>query len=199
MRFDPRLIHPDEPRERADGELDLPDHLAALAEQLTDDAAHLARKYPADPPALLSLAAKLAREAETVKRAGRARRARLIAWLSVATVAAVAVSTGIVILSPGNPAQSPRQISQAADAGLVAGAGQVEAVPAESISGRTARAPLPRRPLGGASGDPAPLLREVSAGPGSAALSLGDLSGPEMEALFDLLHRESPDVASVSF
>ena len=98
MRFDSRLIRPDDPPERSDGELDLPDHLAALAEQLADDSAHLARKYPADPPALLSLAARLAREAESVKRAGQARRTRLVAWLSVATVAAVAVSTHVATI-----------------------------------------------------------------------------------------------------
>ncbi|MCU0877770.1 MAG: hypothetical protein MUF06_08315 [Pirellulaceae bacterium] len=194
MRFDPRLIHPDEPPERADGELDLPDHLAALAEQLADDAAHLSLKYPAEPPAQLSLAARLAREAEAVKRAGHARRARLLAWLSVATVAAVAVSTSIVLLSAGNPAQSPRQLSQAVDAAL-----SEATVPGQAVASRTARVPHPPRPLGGVPGEPGPMLREVSAGPGSAALSLGDLSGPEMEALFDLLHRESPDVASVSF
>jgi hypothetical protein len=194
MRFDSRLIHPDDPPQRADGELDLPDHLASLAEQLTEDAAHLALNYPAESPALLSLAAKLACEAETVKRAGQARRARLIAWLSVATVAAVAVSTSIVILSPGNPTQVPRQVSQSADAA------QAEAgFPNQAVASPTARVPLPPRPLGGASGEPASILREVSVGPGSATLSLGELSGPEMEALFDLLHRESPAVASVSF
>jgi hypothetical protein len=194
MRFDPRLIHPDDPPERADGELELPDHLAALAEQLADDAAHLASRFPVTAPVPVDLAARLAREAEVVKRAGQTRRARLIAWLSVATLAAVAVSTGIVTLSARNRAQAPRQVSQAADSTLVEAAG-----PVQSLSGRTARAPLPQRPLGVVSGQPAPILREGSAGPTSAALSLGDLSGPEMEALFDLLHRESPDVASVSF
>lgn len=194
MRFDPRLIHPDEPPERADGELDLPDHLAALAEQLTDDAVHLARRYPAEMPVPVGLAARLAREAEAVKRAGQVHRARLIAWLSVATVAAIAVSTGIVMLSPGVPAQAPRQVSRA-----VSAAPAEAAVPDQTISGRTARASVALRPLGVTSGEPAPILREISAGPDSPALSLGDLSGPEMEALFDLLHRESPDVASVSF
>src|SRR5262245_4554614 len=46
MRFDPKLIHPEEPPLDAAGELDLPADLAALGEQLRDDAAHLAAKFP---------------------------------------------------------------------------------------------------------------------------------------------------------
>lgn len=47
MRFDPKLIHPEDPPLAADGELELPADLAALAEQLGDDAAHLASRFPA--------------------------------------------------------------------------------------------------------------------------------------------------------
>lgn len=48
MPFDPKLIHPDDAPLKPDGELDLPDDLAALGEQLRDDAAHLAACYPAE-------------------------------------------------------------------------------------------------------------------------------------------------------
>ena len=48
MSFDPKLIHPDEPPLTPAGDIDLPDDLAALAEQLSDDATHLATCYPAD-------------------------------------------------------------------------------------------------------------------------------------------------------
>ena len=46
MPFDPKLIRPDEPPLMPNGELDLPSDLKALAEQLGDDAAHLAATYP---------------------------------------------------------------------------------------------------------------------------------------------------------
>jgi hypothetical protein len=47
MRFDPKLIHVEEPPLAANGDLNLPPDLAALAEQLSDDANHLAALYPA--------------------------------------------------------------------------------------------------------------------------------------------------------
>src|SRR5438045_679927 len=55
MPFDPKLVHPDQPPLSPDGELDWPDHLVALAQQLADDAAHLTASYPP------STAARLAR------------------------------------------------------------------------------------------------------------------------------------------
>ena len=45
MPFD--LIQPDDAPLRGDGEIDLPADLAALGEQLRDDALHLAKRYPA--------------------------------------------------------------------------------------------------------------------------------------------------------
>jgi hypothetical protein len=53
MRFDPKLIRSDEPPLVADGDLELPDDLAALAEQLGDDAVHLAVCYPPARTAIL--------------------------------------------------------------------------------------------------------------------------------------------------
>jgi hypothetical protein len=50
MPFDPKLIHPDDAPLSATGDLQLPDDLAALAEQLGDDAKHLAAQYPVDRP-----------------------------------------------------------------------------------------------------------------------------------------------------
>jgi len=47
MPFDPKLIQPDDAPLRGDGEIDLPADLAALGEQLRDDALHLAARYPA--------------------------------------------------------------------------------------------------------------------------------------------------------
>jgi len=47
MRFDPKLIRAEESPLTADGEIDLPADLAALGEQLLDDATHVAACYPA--------------------------------------------------------------------------------------------------------------------------------------------------------
>ncbi|HEX5105843.1 MAG TPA: hypothetical protein VFV87_18625, partial [Pirellulaceae bacterium] len=57
MPFDPKLIHPDQAPLFPDGEIDLPPDLAALGEQLRDDARHLAACYPADRDAANSLPA----------------------------------------------------------------------------------------------------------------------------------------------
>ena len=46
MPFDLKLIRPDDPPLTPNGELDLPSDLKALAEQLGEDAAHLAACYP---------------------------------------------------------------------------------------------------------------------------------------------------------
>lgn len=46
MPFDPKLIPPDDAPLLPDGEIDLPADLAALGEQLRDDARHLAQRYP---------------------------------------------------------------------------------------------------------------------------------------------------------
>jgi hypothetical protein len=47
MPFDPKLIQPDDAPLLPSGEIDLPADLAALGEQLRDDAQHLAQRYPA--------------------------------------------------------------------------------------------------------------------------------------------------------
>jgi len=47
MPFDPKIIAADEPPLTADGEIDLPVDLAGLSQQLSDDASHLASRYPA--------------------------------------------------------------------------------------------------------------------------------------------------------
>ena len=48
MQFRARVIHPDPPPADDDGDLQLPDELMALGDQLSDDAAHLAKVYPAE-------------------------------------------------------------------------------------------------------------------------------------------------------
>jgi hypothetical protein len=82
MRFDAKLIRSDEPPLAADGELKLPDDLAALGEQLGDDAAHLAACYPqARTPGLM----------QPLAASRRKRIAATAAMLGGSTLAAVLV------------------------------------------------------------------------------------------------------------
>ncbi len=163
MPFDPRLIHPDEPPLRSDGELDLPADLAALAEQLGDDAAHLSARYPADRTPQVALAAELVQSAGRIKRQHWFRSAAVVGT-GLATVAALGISLIIAARqSPQtNPPRQPVAVAPIATSGT--------ASPSESFPVST-----------------------------SATLSVGELSGPELEALLDLLDNEPRSMASISF
>jgi hypothetical protein len=181
MPFDPQLIHPDDPPLRADGELDLPADLAALAEQLGDDAAHLAACYPADGTPQVALAAELVQSASRLKRLQWFRSAAMIG-AGLATVAVLGVSLFLAAR------QSPEPVVRG---------GPVAIAPAatgeRSLSvGNTTIDPLPATPF---SATPFP----ATPFPATATLSVGELSGPELEALLDLLNGEPQSVASISF
>ena len=162
MPFDPRLIHPDDAPLRADGDLDLPDDLSALAEQLSDDAAHLSARYPASREPQVALAAELVASAERIKRRAW-RRSALLVGAGLASVAAIGLTVGM-FSQRSDPSRRPDL------------AGSAPASAAKEI-------------------DTVPVSYPVSS---SATLSLGELSGPEREALFDLLQRDSTR-GSVSF
>jgi hypothetical protein len=171
MPFDPRLIHPDEPPLRPDGELDLPADLAALAEQLGDDAAHLSACYSADYDNAdrvpqVALAAELVRSAGRIKRHHWFRSAAVVGT-GLATVVALGIS--LIIAAQ----QAPQT---------------------DGPSHPLAIAPVPRseRPLSTSAAWVDPL-------PAAPALSVGELSGPELEALLDLLDSEPRSMASISF
>ena len=72
MPFDPKLIRPDDPPLMPNGELDLPSDLKALAEQLGEDAAHLAACYPPRQEIALPAAAVAGRRRATFVAAGGA-------------------------------------------------------------------------------------------------------------------------------
>jgi hypothetical protein len=166
MRFDPRLIHPDDAPLRASGELDLPDDLAALAEQLADDAAHLSARYPADGNPQIALAAELVDSAERIKRRAW-RHAALAIGASLASVAAVVLTVSLALRN-----------REPVDAAVVS--------PPDSL--------LTTVP------PPAPATTPVSMPiPTPTSLSLGELSGPEMEALFDLLQHDHERTSSIAF
>lgn len=81
MPFDPRLIQPDDAPLLPDGEIDLPADLAALGEQLRDDALHLAVRFPATGDSRGELAA--------LTPASRARSWQKIAVLAASGLASV--------------------------------------------------------------------------------------------------------------
>jgi hypothetical protein len=150
MQFDPKLIRPDEPPLAPDGEMQLPDDLSALAEQLGDDAAHLASCYPPPPRTI---------DYPTPSTAlWRKRMAATAMMLSGSALVAVLAAT--IFLR-----QSARPVTSQAY--------QPEQPPQSSFTSKSI--------------DP------------HTTISLADLSGPELEALLDLMEHEHQATISVSF
>jgi hypothetical protein len=163
MPFDPKLVRPDDAPLLPSGEIQLPDELAALAEQLSDDAAHLSARYPAADEAHVALSAELTLAAELTQSAARLKsqsRRRVAMLLGVGAASVALCVLPLVRSGSETPPQVPRE-------GIV--------------DSRSTLVPAPR-PL-----------------PAATNLSLGELSAPEMEALFDLLERDATRPGSVSF
>jgi len=104
MSFDPKLIHDDEPHCSAGAgetlgptwdDLDLPDDLQALAEQLRGDAERLAAVYPAE-----SHDEKIMPSEAALAKAGPARRWVSQAALATATVVVLAVGVQFWLSRP---------------------------------------------------------------------------------------------------
>jgi hypothetical protein len=171
MPFDPKLVHPDQAPLLPSGELDLPADLAALAEQLADDAVHLATRYPADRGPQVALAAELVESAEQIKRFSRPRKSLLVtATVLGAGLASIAVLGLSIALAWRDDETAPSF---------------------PSLAETTIRPP----PL-----EPLPASTVIRVRPSAAAtLSVGELSGPELEALLDLLGSEPRSVVSISF
>jgi hypothetical protein len=177
MQFDPqrkqpRLIHPDEPPLSADGELNLPDDLAAIAAQLAGDAKALSAHYPADRQQHAAIAAQLVGSAERIGAASQRRsswrRWALVAGGGLASVAA-AVATVSLAMRTGGDNAPPR---------FAATTPSLATAPRAANS--AAAAPASLSPMG-------------------PSLSLGELSAPEMEAVFDLLQNDAKGATSISF
>ena len=83
MQFDPKLIRDDDAN--FEGDLQLPDDLALMAQQLGDDAARLAATYPPPMPAVLASA-------------GQVTPRRKNAWL-MRSLAGTALAVGLVTIS----------------------------------------------------------------------------------------------------
>lgn len=164
MRFDPKLIQPEDAPLDACGDIDLPDDLADLAAQLGDDAAWLAERYPA--PLMQPLAAELV--ADAVAAPPQHLRGWVIVGSSVA--AALLVALGLAA-RPANDAPSAPVTEHAAAPPEVFVAAEVADI---SPTERTVSAPLAPR---------APRIERLPWAPQPA---LGEVSGPELEGLLDL-------------
>ncbi len=174
MPFDANIIHPDEPPLSPSGELDLPPDLAALGEQLADDAAHLAARFPASGAPHVALSAELVESAERIKRQARWRRSLVItAATGSAGLASLAVAALTIGLALTNNAHNPDS--------------------AESVRSPVVIPALARRT------DPASPTTPAAAMRPAAAVSIGELSGPELEGLFDLLDESPRSAATISF
>jgi hypothetical protein len=160
MPFDPKLIHPENAPLLPDGEIDLPPELAALADQLRDDSAHLAARYPAARS-----------DAQVAARPATRRKWTKIAALAASAAATLLVSVVAIEWFGGAAERSPIVANQPADR------------PALANPGAPASAAVP------------------TVTHGSAAISLTELSGPELEALLDLWQREpkAAEAAGISF
>lgn len=181
MPFDPRLIHPDEPPLGPAGELDLPEDLAALAAQLADDAAHLAARFPAER-VLAAQSEELAKAAERINSHALRPQARAAASLVLgATMGAGLASVAVLGLTIWLSLRFGDSLPDPVDA-----ARSLPAL-AQSESESTTRPPATSGATPAAANRP------------SAMLSVGQLSGPELEGLFDLLDEGPPSAASISF
>lgn len=168
MRFERKLVVPEDPPENEQGELELPDDLAMLAAQLEDDARSLSGMFPAkrfeDQSAVANHPAVDAKESTN--------------WLlaaSLVTAACLVIAAGMwwriesravqVVL----PAKDPTKVA-------VDGSGG-EDIPASDL----------KNPNSNAIENMAPM----------PAMFLKDFSGPELEGLYDLIN-ESGDEDKLS-
>jgi hypothetical protein len=169
MPFKPHLIHPEDPPLSPEGELQLPAELAALAEQLGDDARHLAARYPATRGQLACGPLAPRAESSQVNLAVDAAGSRR--WPKAAVLAGSSLATVLVCLFA------------------------IQQFGSESKPGPSALAARPAAPAAPAALSqpvfaPAAAIAVPSFGP---TISLGELSGPELEAVFDLWQRSEDD------
>lgn len=154
MRFKAKFIDVETAPVDDFDELDLPDDLAMLAEQLSDDASYLAARYPADSEDQVELAK------ETPRKTNRRVSTRLMAYTALASVLVLAL-----VFVPSQ-LQDPQNNTASID------------VPHHAISPTI---------------EPENYPVEVS-----PAVFLQDVTGPEMEGLFDLMEQDAQAHTSVS-
>jgi hypothetical protein len=173
MPFDPRLIQPEPPPLDAQGQIDLPDDLAMLAEQLEDDARHLALCYPACGEKRPPISPGIGQAHEH-----RGRRLALILGSGLAgslvACSLLAVTIGLFAI------RSWRSTSVAVEPAALVAEGNSDS----NIDRRTAFS------LEAA---------EYEANAHWAPAMLRNVSQPELEGLIDLWQNQSPEAATISF
>jgi hypothetical protein len=175
MRFDPKLIHPDEAPLLPSGDIDLPADLAALGEQLRDDAAHLAARYSAEDGELAAGLAPAVRSRKWIRiaaLAGTAAAALVVTVIGIDQFGRIDRTAPVVAVRP--PSAVPHRTVP------------YDAVPADHAAVKVST----------------PSSAEFPALGGSmTTVSLTDLSGPEFEALLDLWQREpkASEATGISF
>jgi hypothetical protein len=213
MRFEPNLIPADEPEEIAGGH-ELPGDLAALAQQLTDDAAYLSRVYPASR-ADVALPAGL-----TASGSGRRLGRPLVLGIGASAVAAAIV---LVVAIVDWPLGANREAGNTGSAtASLENRTSIEADQKTAKSGEKHRAGDRSNPAANSVAT-LPVTRPVAtpnstaimghrastgsadetearewAGEPSPLLLLREVTGPELEALFDLMEREPTESTGVS-
>lgn len=169
MRFDPKLVQPDDAPLDEQGEIDLPDDLAELASQLGDDAAYLASRYPAIAAEVVAVEPVIAREIVAVPDRNAPRvPSRRQGWLiaSAAAALAVLIVTSVVPPNADTPVRG-RESAHSAPTPVIADSDSPTVRSAQPV----ATPPVRERPP----------LRTVP-----SAMLLNGVSGPELEGLLDL-------------
>lgn len=184
------LREPAAPVWRDAAELELPDDLAMLADQLRDDAVYLARRHPADATPEQREAAWRSHVEGESKPLEKSIMPYSWRWISAAAALVVALACGWsawYFQSGGNDGGDP-----IATAGIESSPAQAPGM-GNSQAGRTTpvaleRAPAEARPVGEkpAARDELPQDQPRLI----PATFIRDLSGPELEAVMDLLEQE---------
>ncbi len=201
MPFKPKLIAPDEAPVDEAGELQLPGELVELAQRLTSDADALASAYPARSPANWSASpvapdtvnapSKTSDPSKSRERATSPR--RWLGWIASLLGLLVAVTVGVAVyFAAMSGEQTRRSVSDAPAAGqsehVAETANPSSPQPQPSAVSKTDR----EQPA------TAPARAESAPWSTAPALFLREVSGPELEALLDLMEQEARQRVQVS-
>lgn len=198
MRFEPKIVRPSDPPELpaadrlTDEEFEarLPGELEFLAAQLRDDAAHLASVYPAGDTAGNTLSRRAEIPEAPITPPRRLPRRTVLAWSAAGTLASVVLALSAVSL----PWVVPLRETHSPDLANFKSPDSARATPVEH------REPALSR-LVQSVVDKTDSRRHDVAGPSPAAapaLFLQNVSGPELEGLFDLWEEDSVEQSRIS-
>lgn len=189
MRFEPKIIRPSEPPELAaaehltDEEFEsrLPGELEFLAAQLRDDAAHLASVYPAGSEADESVGISAA-PVESVR---PSRRRTWLAWSAAGSLASVVLVAAVALpwVLPKGEGRSPNLV----DSKVPASPAVAPVDHREPDLGRLVQAVVDKTDV-----------RDPASSSATPAMFLQNVSGPELEGLFDLWEEDPAEQGRIS-